>query len=118
MLFMMNESLKFNDGNGTNDTETYVGLVLHDDILKHKIRQSDDAEYLVYREHISSLTVPDIANVSIYVKKYASELHNLTPEQLKNIANPDTLDNNQQYLIALQIKMNHLPLSAMMKLSY
>ena len=43
MLFMMNESLKFNDGNGTNDTETYVGLILHDDILKHKIRQSDDA---------------------------------------------------------------------------
>ena len=38
MLFMMNMSNKFNDGNGTNDTATYCGTVLHDDILKHKIR--------------------------------------------------------------------------------
>ena len=47
MLFMMNESIQFNYGNGTNDTATYLGPVLHDDIIKHKIRQSDDAEYLV-----------------------------------------------------------------------
>ena len=52
MLFMMNESIKFNDGNGTNDTETYLGPVLHDEILNNKIRRSDDAEYLVDREHI------------------------------------------------------------------
>ena len=43
MLFMMNESIKSNDGNGTNDTETYLRPVLHDDILKHKIWRSDDA---------------------------------------------------------------------------
>ena len=65
MLFMMNESIKFNDGNGTNDTATYLGPVLHDDIIKHKIRQSDDADYLVDRDHISSLTVPEIANIPI-----------------------------------------------------
>ena len=34
---MMNESIKFNDGNGNNDTATYLGPVLHDDILNHKI---------------------------------------------------------------------------------
>ena len=49
---MINESIKFNDGNGTNDTSTYIGPVLHDDIIKHKIRRSDDADYLVDREHI------------------------------------------------------------------
>ena len=43
ILFVINESIKFNDGNGINDTETYLGPVLHDDILEHKIRQSDDA---------------------------------------------------------------------------
>ena len=64
-MFMMNESIKFNDANGTNDTATYIGPVLHDDIIKHKTRQSDDAEYLVDIEHILSLTVPDIANVPI-----------------------------------------------------
>ena len=62
---MINESIKLNDGNGTNDIANYLGPVLHDDIPKHKIRQSDDAEYLVDRDHISSLTVPDIANIPI-----------------------------------------------------
>ena len=116
MLFMMNESIKFNDGNGTNDTATYLGPVLHDDILKNKIRRSDDADYLVDREYISYLTVPDTAKVTIYAKQYASELHNITPEKLKNISNQDTLDNDQRYPIALHIKTNHLPFTAMMKL--
>ena len=79
----------------------------HDEIIKHKIRRSDYAEYLVNREHISSLTVPDIATVTISVEQYASELHNLRPDQLKNIANSDTLDKDQQYIIALHRNMNH-----------
>ena len=65
MIFMMNESIKFNDKNGTNDAATDIGQVIHDEILKHKIRISDDAGYLVNRDHISSLTVPEIANVTI-----------------------------------------------------
>ena len=65
MLFMDNESIKFNDGNGTNDSAVYMGPVSHGDTLKHKIRRYDNEEYLVNREHISSITVPDISNVSI-----------------------------------------------------
>ena len=113
---MMNESIKFNDGNGTNDTATYLGPVLYDDILKHKIRQSDDADYLVYRENISSLTVPEISNVTISVKQYASEINKLKPEQLKNIANSDNLDNDQQDIIERQSNINHLTFPTMMKL--
>ena len=79
MLFMDNESIKFNDGNGTNDSAVYMGPVSHGDILKHKIRRSDNEEYLVDREHISSITVPDISNVLISIEEYASKLHNLTP---------------------------------------
>ena len=67
MLFMMNESIKFNDGNGKNNTATYLGPILHDDTLNHKIRQSCGAEFLVNREHISSLKLPDIANIPISV---------------------------------------------------
>ena len=51
------------------------------------------------------------------VEPYASELHNLTPEQLKNIENPDNLDNDQRDLIALHIKTNYLPFPTMTKLS-
>ena len=62
--------------------------------MMNEIRRSDDAYYLVDIEHVSSLTVPDISNVPILVEQYASELHNLTPEQLNNIFNIDTLDND------------------------
>ena len=49
MLFMDNESIKFNDGNGTNNSAIYMGPVSHGDTLKHKIRRSDKEEYLVDR---------------------------------------------------------------------
>ena len=114
---MINESIKFNDGNGTNDTATYLGPVLHDDIIKYKIRRSYGANYLINREHISSLIVPDIENAPISVEECAYKLYNLTPDQHKNIANPDTLDNYQRDLIALHRKTNHLTFPVMMKLS-
>ena len=44
MLLMMNDSIKFNDENGTNDTSTYLGPVSHDDIFKHNTIQSNGAE--------------------------------------------------------------------------
>ena len=49
MLFMDNESIKFNDGNVTNDSAFYMVPVLHVDTLKHNIRRSDNDEYLVDR---------------------------------------------------------------------
>ena len=79
MLFMYNESIKFNYCNGTNDSAVYMDPVSHGDILKHKICRSDNEEYLVDREHISSITVPDISNVLISIAEYSSKLHNLTP---------------------------------------
>ena len=49
MVFMDNELIKFNDGNGTNDSVVYMGPVFHGDTLKHKIRTYDHKEYLVDR---------------------------------------------------------------------
>ena len=42
MLFMDNELIKFNDGNGTNDSVIYMGPVLHGDTIKYKIRRADN----------------------------------------------------------------------------
>ena len=70
--------------------------VSHGDTLKHKIRRSDNEEYLVDREHISSITVPDISNFPISIEEYASKLHNLTPLKLEDIAKPKILDKDQQ----------------------
>ena len=52
----------------------------------------------------------------ISVKQYASKLHKLTPDQLNNISNTDTLDNDQQDLIALHRKNNHVTFPEMTKL--
>ena len=117
MLFMDNESIKFNDGNGTNDSAVYMGPVLHGDILKHKLRRSDNEEYLVDREHISSIAAPDISNFPISIEEYASKLHNLTPSQLKDISKPEILYKDQKDLVSLHNNMNHLPFPAMIKLA-
>ena len=100
-----------------NDSAVYMGPVSHGDILKHKIRRSDIEDYLIDREHISSITVPDISNVPILIEEYASKLHNLTTSQLKDIAKLDILDKYQQDLVSLHNKMNHLPFPAMIKLA-
>ena len=42
MLFMDNESIRFNDGNVTNDSAIYMVPVLHGDTLNHKIHRSDN----------------------------------------------------------------------------
>ena len=94
-----------------------MGPVSHGDIPKHKIRRSDNEECLVDREHMSSITIPDISNVPISIEDYASKLHNLTPSQLKDIAKPEFLYKDQQDLVFLHNKMNHLPFPAMLKLS-
>ena len=94
-----------------------MGPVSHGDIFKHKIRRSDNEEYLVDREHISSITVTDISNIPISIEEYASKLHNLTPLQLKDISKPYILDKDQQDLVSLHNKMNHLPFPAMIKLA-
>ena len=114
---MDNESIKFNYCNGTNDSAVYMDPVSHGDILKHKICRSDNDEYLVDREHISSITVPDISNFPILIEECASKIHNLTPSQLKNISRPEILDKDQQDLVSLHNKMNHLPFPAMIKLA-
>ena len=114
---MNNKSIKFNDGNGVNDSAVYMGPVSHVDIRKHNIFRSDNEEYLVDREHISSTTVPDISNVPILIEEYACKLHNLTPCKLKDIAKPDILYKEQQDLVFLHNNMNDLSFKAMIKLA-
>ena len=106
MLFIDNESTSFHDGNGTNNSAIYMVPIPYGNILKHKIRRSDNEEYLVDREHISSITVPYISNVPILIKEYASNLHNLTPSQLKDIAKPENLEKDHRDLVSLHNKMN------------
>ncbi len=51
------------------------------------------------------------------MEQYAIELARLTRRQLGQISNPQTLDNNQRELMEIHYKMNHLLLSALIKLA-
>jgi hypothetical protein len=51
------------------------------------------------------------------VEQYAIELPKLTRQQLEQISNPQTLDNNQCELMEIHYKMNHLLLSTLITLA-
>ena len=50
MLFMVNVSIKFNDGDGTANNTIYLGPEMHDDILTYKISQSVSLDVVVDRK--------------------------------------------------------------------
>jgi hypothetical protein len=51
------------------------------------------------------------------VEKYAVDLQKFTHQQLEQISNPQTLDNDQHEYMELHYKMNHLPLPALITLA-
>ncbi len=114
---MINETVIFNDGNGITREVTYLGPVLTDGILKHKIRTWNDIDFLVDGILLSSLDLPDLATIPVTVEQYAVELPKLTILQLEQISNPQTLHNDQRKLMNLHYKMNHFPPSAMITLA-
>ena len=96
MLFMLNESIKFNDGNGESDEAIYLGSSIEQGILKHKIERSNRMVYFVDREHLYSLNLPDVSSVPVSTEQYAAQLPNLSQEQLNQISNPSVLDNDKR----------------------
>ena len=117
MLFMADESVKFKDGHGGSDDANYIGPVQHKDSIKHKIRRSDGKEYLVDGVLISSTNEPNIASVPVTVEQYASELPNLSQEQLYQIAHPEILDDDQRELMGLHCKLNHVPFPTLIRMA-
>jgi hypothetical protein len=78
MLFMINETVTFKDGKGIIQEVTYLGPILTNGILKHKIRTWNDTEFLVDGILFSSLDLPDIATIPVTVEQYAVEIPKLT----------------------------------------
>ena len=63
------------------------------------------------------MDTPDISTIPVSIEQYAAELPKLTRKQLEQISNPQILDDDQQELIGLYCKSNHLPLPAMITLA-
>ena len=66
---------------------------------------------------LSSIEEPEISSVPVTVEQYASELPNLTQDQLNQIAHPEILDADQQELMALHCKMIHVPFPTLIKMA-
>ena len=117
MLFMLNETILFKDGKGITREVTYLGPNLSEGVLKHRIRTRHDTTFLVDGVFLCSLDAQDISTVPVSVEQCAIELPKLAHQQLEQISNPQTLDNNQRELMEIHYKMNHLPLLALITLA-
>jgi hypothetical protein len=63
------------------------------------------------------LNAPDIGAIPVTVEQYVAELPKLTHQQIEQISNSQTLDDDQHEFMALHFKMNHLPFPAMITLA-
>ncbi len=114
---MLNETIPFKEGKEITREVTYHRPNLSEGVLKHWIRTQHDTKFLVDGVFLCSLDAPDISTVPISVEQYAIELPKLMRQQLEQISNPQTLDNNQHELMEIHYKMNHLPLPALITLA-
>ncbi len=96
MRFMLNESINFKDGKGVNCQVTYLGPHILDTVLKHKIWTLNDTEFFVDAILLLPLNAPDSSTISATIEQYVAELPKLTRQQLEQIYNPQTLDDDQQ----------------------
>jgi hypothetical protein len=85
--------------------------------LKHKIWTQNNTEFFVDAILLSPLNAPDISTIPATVEQYVAEFPKLTHQQLEQISNPQTLDDDQQEFTTLHFKMNHFPLPAMITLA-
>ena len=116
-LLMLNETIVFKDGKGLTRQVTYLGPHILDKVLKHKIRTQNDTEFFVDAILLLPLNVPNIGAIPVTLEQYVAELPKLTHQQIEQISNPQTLDDNQREFMALHFKINHLPFLAMITLA-
>ncbi len=117
MLFMLNETILFKDRKGLTREVTYLRPNFSEGVLKHRIGTRHDIKFLVDGVLLCSLDAPDISTVPISVERYTIKLQKLRHQQLEQISNPQTLDNNQHELMEIHYKLNHLPLLALITLA-
>ena len=115
--FMSNETIKYKDGNGTFEHVTYNEPVKIGESVKHRITREDEKQYIVDGIFLSPLAQPELSGVPISIEQYASQLPNLTREQLHEIAHPEILDDAQRELMSIHCKLNHLPFPQLIKMA-
>jgi hypothetical protein len=96
---------------------TYLGPHYSSEILQHKVWTRNGHDFLVDGALLSSMDAPDISTIPVSIEQYATEIPQLTQEQIQSISHPPILDDDLQEFMGLNCKMNHLPLPAMITLA-
>ena len=95
----------------------YVGPVLEGGIHCHKIKCSNGEHYIVDNDHLAAKNAIDLAIVPQQVQDYLNAAATLSKHQLKQVAHPITLGDNQKLLLEFHNRMNHLPFPQLIKLA-
>jgi hypothetical protein len=78
MFFMLRENIILKDGKGITQEDTYFGPQYSDEILQHKVWNRNGNKFLVDGTLLSSMDVPDISTIPVYIEQYAYKLQKLT----------------------------------------
>ncbi len=116
--FLQGMKLKFNNGNGTQDVVTFIGVDFIDGMqLKCNVRLSDDSTKLVDPEMLDFIENPDIAIIPQTSKEYCRDATNLKHLDLEHILKPITLSPLQEEMLSYHYWLHHEPFPKLITLA-
>ena len=116
--FFRNMKLKYNNGNGTCNIVTFLGVDFVDGMqLKCNIRLSDDSTKLVYPEMLNFIKNPDIAVIPQTSEEYCRDAANLNPLDLEHILKLVTLSLLQEEMLSYHYCLHYKPFPKLITLA-
>jgi hypothetical protein len=108
--FFQDMKLKYNNGNGTCNIVTFLGVDFVDGMqLKCNIKLSDDSTRLFDPEMLNFIKNPDIAVVPQTTEEYCRDAANLNPLDLEQILKLVTLSPLQEEMLSYHYCLHHKP---------
>ncbi len=101
--------LRYNDGSGTRDVVTFIGVDFVDDMqIRCKIRLSNNSIILVDPETLNFLENPDIASIPQTSEDYCQEIQSVDPSQVEHLLTPQSLLPLQEEMMSHHYQLHHM----------
>ncbi len=108
--FMRGMKLQYNDGNGTQDIITFLGIDYIDDMQNVcMIQCSDDTKMMVAPELLNFIENPDISSIPQSILDYYEECQYLEPSDLEKIVQTQALSPLQEEMMSYHCRLHHTP---------
>ncbi len=110
VAFLQNMKLRYNDGLGTQNIVTFLGINFIEDMrLKCKIRLLNDLVIPVDIKKLNFIENPDIASIRETSKDYFQESTVIKPSQIEHILHPRALSPLQEEMMSHHTWLHLLP---------